>query len=247
MARRAVYAAIAAVTEDLSKKGIAKARTNSVDDYQYRSIDDLLNRLSPLLAKHRLCVLPRILEQTVKERAGPSQPVLMHASVRVAFDLVSAADGSLHTIEFCGEALDPSDKATAKALSAAYKSAMIQVFCIPVVGNEDADAKGYRVVQASHLVPPVQGWEQWCCDIQDIVAACASNQAVDAVQGRNLELLKTLRKERPELYDDLGRCFSDRRQQLGIDPKTPVDRIARRQCAPRTAKRPRAKAETAAA
>ena len=59
-----VYKAITAIAAELSGAGIAKRHRNERDDYRYRSIDDVLNRLSPLLAKHKLCVLPRVLERT---------------------------------------------------------------------------------------------------------------------------------------------------------------------------------------
>ena len=69
MSAPSIYAAINAVTAELARSGIAKSRTNEVDDYKYRSIDDVLDRLAPLLAKHKLCVLPRALERTVIERS----------------------------------------------------------------------------------------------------------------------------------------------------------------------------------
>ena len=59
MAAPFVYAAINAVSAELSRTGIAKIHVNHADDYKYRSIDDLLDRLAPLLARHRLCVLSR--------------------------------------------------------------------------------------------------------------------------------------------------------------------------------------------
>ena len=45
-----VYRAINAVTAALAGDGIAKSRTNAIELYQYRSIDDVLNRLAPLIA-----------------------------------------------------------------------------------------------------------------------------------------------------------------------------------------------------
>ena len=44
-----------------------------------------------------------------------------------------------------GEAMDSSDKATNKAMSAAYKYACIQTFSIPVTGEPDADADSPQV------------------------------------------------------------------------------------------------------
>jgi ERF superfamily protein len=137
MAAPSVYAAINAVSAELAKSGIAKSHVNQADDYKYRSIDDLLDRLAPLLANHKLCVLPRVIERELVERRDEGLRLLFHVALKVAFTLTSVEDGSSHLIEAYGEALDPSDKATAKAMSAAYKSAMIQAFCIPLAGSEE--------------------------------------------------------------------------------------------------------------
>jgi hypothetical protein len=56
-----VYGAINAVSAALSKDGMAKERLNACDDYLYRSIDDVLARLAPLLAENRLCILPQVI------------------------------------------------------------------------------------------------------------------------------------------------------------------------------------------
>ena len=61
-------------------------------------------------------------------------------------------------------------------MSAAYKSAMIQTFCIPLAGSEDADRASLRVTSRTHVPEPVQGWEQWARDIEDIVGVCESEQ-----------------------------------------------------------------------
>src|SRR5690606_19364534 len=44
-----------------------------------------------------------------------------------------------------GEAMDSADKATNKAMSAAYKYAAFQTFCIPTEGDNDADATTHEV------------------------------------------------------------------------------------------------------
>jgi hypothetical protein len=224
---RAVYAAINAVAADLALTGIAKSRVNQVDDYKYRSIDDVLDRLAPLLPKHRLCVLPRVVEREVTERVDEMQRLLLNVVLRVAFTLTSVEDGSSHIVEVYGEALDGGDKATAKAMSAAYKSAVVQTFCIPVSGSEDPDRTGHLLTARIHEPEPVQGWEQWCADIEDIICVCESEQAIATVQEGNRELLKALSRERPELYAKLGQAFAGRRELL-------------RQAQPARPKRPRA-------
>lgn len=214
MAAPSVYAAINAVSAELSQLGIAKTHVNEADDYRYRSIDDLLDRLAPLLARHRLCVLPRALERTEVERQDEGQRVQFHVALKVAFTLISVDDGTSHVVEAYGEALDVSDKATAKAMSAAYKSAVIQTFCIPLAGSEDPDRSSPKVTVRTHTAEPVQGWEQWARDIEDIVCVCESPQAIGLVQQRNRELLTAISRERQDLYRQLGECFAARREVL---------------------------------
>ena len=214
MSAPSVYAAINAVAAELAEHGIAKTHVNETDDYKYRSIDDLLDRLAPLLAKHRLCVLPRVRKRSLVEREDEGQRLLFHVSLKVAFHLTSVEDGSSHIVEAFGEALDPSDKATAKAMSAAYKSAMAQTFCIPLSGTEDPDRSSPKVASRTHSPEPVQGWEQWARDIEDIVSLCESEAAIELVQDRNRLPLMAVSRERQDLYQQLGVCFGARREAL---------------------------------
>jgi hypothetical protein len=70
---------------------------------------------------------------------------LFSVVVDVEFDFVSATDGSAHTVKTYGEAMDTADKATNKAMSAAYKYACLQTFCIPTEGDNDADSFSHEV------------------------------------------------------------------------------------------------------
>jgi hypothetical protein len=139
--------------------------------------------------------------------------MLTHVTLKVAFDFVSVDDGSRHTVRAFGEALDETDKATAKAMSAAYKSAMLQSFCMPVVGT-DYSNQGRVPLRKSHDPAPVQGWEQWSHDVIDIIKACESQEALDRVQNTNRALLKALQRERRETYDLIGNEFAARRTAL---------------------------------
>lgn len=142
-----VYKAIAAVQGELAKTGISKDRTNSAPgaNYKFRGIDDVYNALSPLLAKHELCILPRMLSREVVERTSGKGTALFYVTVEAEFDFVSAKDDSSHTVRTFGEAFDTGDKATNKAMSAAYKYAAFQAFAIPTEGDNDADATTHDV------------------------------------------------------------------------------------------------------
>lgn len=140
-----VYGCIVAVSRELAQEGIAKGRSNAQQGYKFRGIDDVFNALAPLLAKHRLVILPRVLSRSVTERTTQKGGVLFYVTVEAEFDFVSAADGSIHTVKTFGEAMDSADKATNKAMSAAYKYAAFQTFCIPTEGDNDADAQTHDV------------------------------------------------------------------------------------------------------
>ena len=213
-----VYRAINAITAAFARDGIAKTHTNLRDQYQYRSIDDLLNRLGPLLARHRLCILPRVLERTATEQSGDGDALLTAVTVRVAYELVSCRDGSTHLVEAVGEALDPSDKATAKALSSAYKSARLQAFCVPVAG-EDGDASSHRLKMPA-AIEPAQGWEAWAKDIIEMIGVCETSAALDRVRNRQGAMLIALKREQPVLYAGIGEAFGQRVQQLAAPAKT---------------------------
>ena len=136
-----VYKAINNVQADLSVLGITKDRRNMQGSgYNFRGIDDVYNTIAPLLAKHGLCILPRVLSRECVERVSQKGGALFYVTVDAEFDFVSAEDGSKHTVKTFGEAMDSGDKATNKAMSAAYKYACFQAFSIPTESDNDADA-----------------------------------------------------------------------------------------------------------
>jgi len=141
-----VYQAINAVQGALASTGIAKDRRNTQGSgYQFRGIDDVYNAISPLLAQHGLCIIPRMIARHCEERQSKSGGALFYVTVEAEFDFVAAEDGSKHTARTFGEAMDSGDKATNKAMSAAYKYAAFQTFAIPTEGNPDADSETHEV------------------------------------------------------------------------------------------------------
>lgn len=149
-----VYKAINAIQAELAKEGISKARKNEQQGYKFRGIDDVYNTLSPIMAKHGLCILPRVVSRECVERVNKKDTALFYVTVGMEFDFVASEDGSKHTVVTYGEAMDSGDKATNKAMSAAYKYACMQAFSIPTEGDNDADATTHEV-QARKFPSPV--------------------------------------------------------------------------------------------
>lgn len=140
-----VYEAISKVMLSISKEGISKSRVNEGQGYKFRGIDDVYNAMAPILAEHKLCVLPKVTDRQVTERINKHGTALFYVTVHMDFTLVSGEDGSSHVISTIGEAMDSGDKATNKAMSAAYKYALMQAFCIPTEGDNDSENQTHEV------------------------------------------------------------------------------------------------------
>ena len=140
-----VYKAIAQVAEKMSQVGISKANKNQQQGYKFRGIDDVYKALAPALVEAKLVILPRCIERGVVERQTAKGGAIFYTTLKVEFDFVSAKDGTKHVITTYGEAMDSADKSTNKAMSAAYKYACFQAFCIPTEGDNDADAQTHDV------------------------------------------------------------------------------------------------------
>jgi hypothetical protein len=131
-----IFPAMAAVAAEVSP--IAKGQFNSAQKYSFRGIDDVFNSLQPILSKHGIFVVAKILTMTRGERESKSGGLMTVVTMQVAFSF-TASDGSKVTTEASGEGMDSGDKATAKAMSTAMKYALLQTFQIPTAEPKDAE------------------------------------------------------------------------------------------------------------
>lgn len=209
-----VYSAIAAVQGELAQHGIGKESENTFDRYKFRGIDAVYNALSPLLAKHGLCVLPRIIDRDCQERTSRKGEPMFYVTVTAEFDFVAAEDGSKHTVRTYGEAMDRSDKATNKAMSAAYKYAAFMAFAIPTEGDNDADASTPEIKPANDAKPekpaPLAGpytsktslWKAVRALVHEM-HGCGDSDMFEALlqEKDTVALLKQCRRDAPQLLD----------------------------------------------
>lgn len=206
-----VYAAIASVAAGLSE-GIAKNRYNRDHDYWYRGIDDVTAALSPLLAKHRLCLFPTVRKQKIAEMSDGGTK----ATVRLELEFISARDGSRHSVEIVGEAVDSTDKAAAKAISAAYKQALLLTFCVPCAYEDECQPTCEKKVTSTEkdLEDPDQGWEQWTDDIQSLISQCETTEAIDRVRNTYADQLRACSRRSSEHFAQIGTTMQEKRRSL---------------------------------
>lgn len=135
-----------AVSKRIAAEGIGKTRKNTHQGYNFRGVDEVMNAFAPLLADAGIYLRPSYSERTVVERQGKSG-ALIYVTVKGDFTFTDDKGGAVTVGPFYGEAMDSGDKATNKAMAAAFKYAMFQTFCVPLEGviGGDADSVTHEV------------------------------------------------------------------------------------------------------
>lgn len=131
-----IFSMIPKVMSDVG--AIGKNGTNTYDNYKFRSIDDVYNKLQPALAKNGVFFVPTVLETVEEKGQSKSGGAQVRVKQKIRYTIYADDGSSIESIVE-GEAIDRSDKATNKAMTAALKYMLIQVFCIAVDGLDDAD------------------------------------------------------------------------------------------------------------
>lgn len=144
-----IYKAIPLI---MSKVGhIAKTRTNQQGaTYKFRGIDDVYLALQPLLFEHGVFFVPNVIHAAREERQSKAGGNLIYTVLRVQYTFF-ADDGSSFECVVPGEAMDSSDKSSNKAMSAALKYALLQIFCIPTEEEKDTE---YQTPESAPKIPP---------------------------------------------------------------------------------------------
>lgn len=137
-----VHAALALVMGDV--RAVAKAGRNEEQKYSFRGVDDVMNAVGPMLRKHGVIVLPTNVRDVHRGNIeiGRNRTLMGHVSAIVEFTVIGPA-GDRFSGEAPGEAMDSGDKATAKMMSVAYRTFLIQALCLPT-GEIDPDAQNYE-------------------------------------------------------------------------------------------------------
>jgi hypothetical protein len=168
-----IYQALVAIGGELAKVGISKDRRNEQQNFRFRGIDDVMNVVSPILAKHNVLFLVDYVDYPDIERVTGKGTTLIYTKVKGIFTFTSAQDGSQVSVTTFGVAMDSGDKACNKAMSAALKYALLQTFLVPTESNEDADATTH---EPSVPTPPA-GFSEWFPEI-----LATSDEGFDAIR-----------------------------------------------------------------
>lgn len=128
---------------DVAKQvgAVGKTGTNTSQNYKFRGVDAVINAVSPALRDHGLVIWPELISVEYDTSISKSGTQQQMARLIVKYN-VQAIDGDPISGIVAAEAFDTGDKATAKAMSVAYRTFMIQLLCLPT-DEPDPDESSY--------------------------------------------------------------------------------------------------------
>ena len=136
-----VYQALNAVMRDV--QAVRKGDRNTHGGFNFRGIDAVTNAVGPALREHGVIVVPNVLDaQYDVVHVGKQQTIMSRVVLRIEWKWYGP-EGDFITCVTQGEAFDSGDKATAKAHSVAFRTAMLQTLALPT-DEKDPDVDTYE-------------------------------------------------------------------------------------------------------
>ena len=132
---------------------IAKKDKNTSQGFNFRGIDSVVNAVSPALQKHGVIVVPSVEDyEYATVEIGRNRTAMGHVKVKVTYTFIGSSGDSIKAT-VVGEAMDSGDKATAKAMSVAFRTALLQALSLPT-DEPDPDATSYERSSAKDVLAP---------------------------------------------------------------------------------------------
>lgn len=136
-----IFQSLNAVMRDV--QAVRKGERNTHGGFNFRGIDAVTNAVGPALREHGVIVTPNVLDaQYDVVHVGQKQTVMSRVTLRIEWTWWGP-EGDHITCTTQGEAFDSGDKATAKAHSVAFRTAMLQTLCLPT-DEKDPDVDTYE-------------------------------------------------------------------------------------------------------
>lgn len=142
-----IYVALAAVMADVG--AVKKIDENKQQNYRFRGIDGVINAVGPVLRKHGVIAVPHESEAHYRDVQTSTGKPSRECTVKVTYRFYGPA-GDFIPVTVPGESMDFGDKGAPKAMSVAYRIALLQALCIP---TDDIDPDSTSYERAPQPVP----------------------------------------------------------------------------------------------
>lgn len=195
-----VFEAWSAVMHDLRE--IRKDDSGDGVKYRFRGVDTVMNAVGPLLRKHRVVVTPtEVTDLDIRPFSSGRGTAMVEVFLRVRYR-VYGPGGDFFDGGSAGQASDASDKATAQAMSVAYRVFLLQSLTMPT-DAEDPDLNQETRGAEDDSAAVALGWD--------------SAAQRDAIWAKGVAAMKDLPDETRQSVVDWGK-----EQGLSKDTLTPA-------------------------
>jgi hypothetical protein len=120
--------------------------------YNFRGIDAVVNAIGPAFRKHGVVPMPMLETTGHRDVQTAGGKASRETTVQVRYRFYGPGGDFVEAI-VPGEAMDSGDKGTAKAMSVAYRIALLQVLCLPTT-EPDPDSQVYE-----REIPAEPAWD----------------------------------------------------------------------------------------
>jgi hypothetical protein len=181
-------------------RSVGKDGVNAHQNFKFRGIDAVVNAIGPALREAGGFIIPTVTHSTHEVAQSAKGGVLNTVRLQVDY-AVYGQEGDPVTGSVSAEAFDSGDKATAKCMSVAYRTFMLQLFCLPT-DEPDPDASSYNLAKREVVAlpePPIAFLMK--------LDACVSSEELsalwqDALQGGFSPQVKGLFTKRKKAIQD---------------------------------------------
>jgi hypothetical protein len=142
MTEKNVAQAMAAVMAEVRAVGKNQKHDAPGAKFMFRGIDAVVDAVGPVLRNHGVIVVPQLVDVQRRDVRTSNDKPARETTVTVKY-VFTGPDGSTLEAIVPGEAMDSGDKGTAKAMSVAFRIALLQALCLPT-HDTDPDAEVYE-------------------------------------------------------------------------------------------------------
>lgn len=148
-----VVVALSAAAAEIGSVAKRERNTQQGGGYNFRGVDSVVNACAPAFRKNGIIATPTILSHTYETvEVGQRRTLQAHFTITVEYRFYGPLGDSI-AATVLAEAMDSGDKAAAKAMSVAFRIALLQVLALP---TDDPDPDYESPERSPHRedVPP---------------------------------------------------------------------------------------------
>jgi hypothetical protein len=195
-----------ALTEVMKEVGaVGKKDRNASQGFNFRGIDAIVNAVSPALQKYGVIVVPSVEDYEYSSvEIGKNRTVMGHVKLKVSYTFIGAGGDAIKAT-VVGEAMDSGDKATAKAMSVAFRTALLQTLSLPT-DEPDPDSQSY------------ERSEKVVVDTKALALAISNASDLDGLAKLGAYITKYKDAIEPAILETLRISFKEAQTRVGTSP-----------------------------